>query len=367
MVKKNFSIIIYRGAPRGSDVIDIRKRWYIECTTIDRDGKSYRKPFYISNRLKTVQEREREITRLLREFKTSGPSPKKVKTPEHPLTGALKSKYAYVGEKGRMDYSGKVRIFLEWIENKEVKMIAYNDAVNFVNHLREQQKTNTTINNYITTLKTIFKVLVKTGKIRKNPFDGIDKLKRHRKSLSRYRESEIPLLRKELKKDAQLWLAVQFTYYCFIRSTSEMRRLKIGNIDFSEGTMEVPSSISKNKDLSHVVIPKPFLEYLISMELHKCNPNDYIFGNQGLPGLFQIGTNTLYNRHRLILKKLGFPKGYSIYSWKHTGVWFAVKANITMKELQMQLRHHSLDMVNEYLKNLGVMDMPNISEKFPAI
>lgn len=33
----------------------------------------------------------------------------------------------------------------------------------------------------------------------------------------------------------------------------------------------------------------------------------------------------------------------------------------------MQLRHHSLDMVNEYLKNLGVMDSDELKSLFPAI
>lgn len=34
----------------------------------------------------------------------------------------------------------------------------------------------------------------------------------------------------------------------------------------------------------------------------------------------------------------------------------AVKAVISVKELQMQLRHHSLDQVNLYLRQLGMMD-----------
>lgn len=45
----------------------------------------------------------------------------------------------------------------------------------------------------------------------------------------------------------------------------------------------------------------------------------------------------------------------------------AVKHGIHVKDLQLQLRHHSLDMVNEYLKNLGVMDSESLLNRFPGI
>ena len=54
------------------------------------------------------------------------------------------------------------------------------------------------------------------------------------------------------------------------------------------------------------------------------------------------------NRHCAILKLLNFGKGYQMYSWKHTGAVAAVKAGIGVKELQIQLRHHSLDETDKY-------------------
>lgn len=70
---------------------------------------------------------------------------------------------------------------------------------------------------------------------------------------------------------------------------------------------------------------------------------------------------------RLIRKIFGFGKGYTLYSWKHTGAIQAVKAGIGVKELQIQLRHHSLDMVNQYLRQMGVWDLGQLQEKFPGL
>jgi len=71
--------------------------------------------------------------------------------------------------------------------------------------------------------------------------------------------------------------------------------------------------------------------------------------------------------HRKVLTVLGIKGRYGFYSWKHTGAVKSIQARINAKELQMQLRHHSLDMVNEYLKNLGIMDADGIKHKFPMI
>jgi hypothetical protein len=71
--------------------------------------------------------------------------------------------------------------------------------------------------------------------------------------------------------------------------------------------------------------------------------------------------------HTKVLDDLKIRGNYAFYSWKHTGVVKAVMSGINIKELQLQLRHHSLDMVNEYLKNLGILQSKSIIERFPSI
>jgi hypothetical protein len=65
--------------------------------------------------------------------------------------------------------------------------------------------------------------------------------------------------------------------------------------------------------------------------------------------------------------KLKINGNYAFYSWKHTGVVQAVRNGVNMKTLQLQLRHNSLDMVNEYLKNLGIMDDMDTDKKLPTL
>lgn len=369
MDKKNLLLKVYRGESKTSAVQNINKRWYIEVNYLSTSGRKQRKLIYISSKLKNASERERSIKEILRSFKgiddiDALPQPTQK---QHALFEALKSKHAYLGHKGRLDYNSKVKIFLNWIQQKDVRLINHQDAMNFVNYLAEKRN-NTTINNYLLTLKLLFSVLVKSGKIKKSPFANIDPLKKVQKSLQRLNEVEQARLKKAIiKSDIQLWMAVQFVYCCFIRPGSELRRLKISNINFKEGYLQVPGEASKNSRTQNVVIPPYFLAWLIKNKIDQYDSNYFIIGSNGQPGVKALGANTLTRRHRLILDNLGFDKTYGLYSWKHTGVWNCVKAGLNIKEIQTQLRHHSLDMVSEYLKNLGVTDMPDIALKFPAI
>jgi integrase len=93
----------------------------------------------------------------------------------------------------------------------------------------------------------------------------------------------------------------------------------------------------------------------------------FVLSKSGHPGMEQIAIQWLNLQHRKVLEKLKIRGHYAFYSWKHTGAVKAVQAGINVKDLQLQLRHHSLDMVNEYLKNMGVMDSKDLKGKFPDI
>lgn len=177
-----------------------------------------------------------------------------------------------------------------------------------------------------------------------------------------FQSHQIARIKKMLEpSDPALWLAIQFIYYCFIRP-GELRLLKIGDINFDDWRICIRSDISKNKKTQYVSIPTAFRGQIL--ELSAMPPNDFVFQSvDGMP----TGLNTLSKRFRKALDKLGFSQEYKLYSWKHTGAVAVVKAGIGMKELQIQLRHASLDEVDKYLRQLGVMDLTRLNDKFPGI
>jgi integrase len=76
----------------------------------------------------------------------------------------------------------------------------------------------------------------------------------------------------------------------------------------------------------------------------------------------------MYRAHARILKDLRFGKGYTLYSWKHTGAIAVAKSGrVGVKELQIQLRHHSLDQTDQYLRQMGVQDLGRLQAHFPTV
>lgn len=114
-----------------------------------------------------------------------------------------------------------------------------------------------------------------------------------------------------------------------------------------------------------VRIPNQLLKILLERKIHTYPQNYFLFGKEGKPGAKLCGINHFSRKHLDILRKMGYSTDYSLYSWKHIGVVSAVLAGINLKELQLQLRHHSLDQVQEYLKHLEVMDSEALRDKFP--
>ena len=95
------------------------------------------------------------------------------------------------------------------------------------------------------------------------------------------------------------------------------------------------------------------------------SPNEYIFYRNDCTK--PVAINHFVKKFRKVLTELGFGNEYQLYSWKHTGAVACVRAGASLKELQIQLRHHSLEEVDKYIRQLGVNDLEDLEGRFPGI
>lgn len=290
------------------------------------------------------------------------------------LKNILSEQQAIIQSTSYNSYLSQVRTFTKWLKDNDwlsslaITEFSEEHVRKFFHYLAVILKRHpTTRNQYRTNLKHLFKLLLERKIIEYNSFECVKKLPTQKTSKKPFNEYQ----RKQLKdyiqdNNSELWFCVLFIYYCFIRP-KEIRLLKISDIDMYEEKITVRAEISKNKKTQYVRIPKPFMKIINSQQLHLYPGNYFVFGNNGTPGLKPRSKNHFNSKHLEILRLLGYSEQYCLYSWKHTGAITAVKAGINLKELQMQLRHHSLDMVNEYLKNLGVLDSDFLQNRFPEL
>lgn len=295
-------------------------------------------------------------------------------TVSHFLNKFLVDQGPALRKKSSQTYTSKLRIFEKWLleekklQDIEVDFINKDLAKEFLNYIAlKRHLSNTSRNSYLSTMKTFFNSLLRDDIIKANPFDNINKLPEQRQGKLPFKREQQLILKKYLqKKEPQLWLFVQFIFYTFIRP-GELRLLKISDLDIDDAKILIKGEISKNKKSQYVMIPEPFRRILKQMKLFKFKQDYYIFSENNLPGPEPLSRDYFNKLHKQVTNKLEFSNSYTLYSWKSTGAVTAAKSGASLKEVQLQLRHHSLDQVDIYLKSMGIMDMNYIRFNFTEL
>jgi integrase len=292
----------------------------------------------------------------------------------------LTSQYLANFEKGvrhstYLTYKSKLRIFVLWLESKG---IALNDVatidnrliVTFFKYLIDDRKlSHESIGNYTELLFNLFAYFKKERLITYNPVFDIPACNRINDQAPRpIQRTDIAAFKKEIQKDPELWLAVQFMYYCGMRPGREIIGTKIKDIDYLAGTVHVDREHSKNGKDRIVTIPMQFVEALKQIYiLHKFNRDYYIFGRGGHPGPEPIGKNKLSYKFRKIREKLKMPTEYKFYSWKHTGAIEADEAGMPHKDISNHLGHSNMSTTDIYFRNKKVQVSKAIRDNYPSL
>ncbi|WP_289030825.1 site-specific integrase [uncultured Algoriphagus sp.] len=311
---------------------------------INRKGMSSQERISAANRI---------IDDLIRRF----PYVKKPDVIQH-LYAYLESRT--LKKKTRQTYVSRVRKFEQYYQGGG---FSQNDAQGFLESLSKEGMNATSRNNYRRFYLSAFRWMVKQELWPDNPFEGTEKVPGNYTPYRYFQRPQIKQLKAVISyRDPELWLAVQWIYYCFIRP-GELRLLKVSDLLFDERKVLLRPEISKNGKQQYVRIPDAFYQ-LVEDRWALDQPANYLFQRPGTRSPLPV--NEMGNRHRTILRDLGYEKGFVLYSWKHTGAVNFVRSGGNLKSLQMQLRHHSLEQVDAYIRGLGVGDMPDI-QNFPAI
>lgn len=272
-------------------------------------------------------------------------------------------------------YQSKTRLFCQWLEAREydrdLPLIDRKIIIQFFNFLIEHRKlSKRTIEKYQQNLTTLFDYLLKRKLIPENPVQDIPRIG----LIVDYAPKPIKMVDVAklkgaiLKKDPQLWLACLFQFYCFIRPGTELRLLKVFNIDFDAALITVQNTLSKNRRTETVQIPNSFMKILLEVyQLNTYSSDLYVFGREGCPGTEPMGKNTMRVKFNKFRDSLNMSKEYKFYSWKHTGASAAVDAGIPERHLMDQLRHKSFETTNYYFRRHKGYKSPDIQEKFPEI
>jgi len=272
-------------------------------------------------------------------------------------------------------YRSKLRCFNAWLEDKRMNDVDIScidqpvlyDFFSFI--INDLKRSAITIKKYRQILSAVFDFVRKDRKLFQNPCFDLPTTKRiNDQTPQPIQEFDIETFRDAIKEhDQQLWLAISFEYYCFLRPGKEIRLLRIGDIDFGRGMIRVSPVNSKTTE-RHIPIPTQFLKAIREeYKLHTYNRSLYVFGNTGVPGPNHLSKNILRYRFAKFRTALNMPDMYKLYSWKHTGNIRADEAGIPRREIQHQNGHTSIQTTETYMKNKRGIISENIVQRFPSL
>jgi integrase len=328
---------------------DLTKNWYVEWY----EGTKRKRRYGTINRLPTYAQRMQAAKQLIQQLQLQ--HTRRTTIAEEAVFKFLAKNKPYWRKKTIEQYKTTATTFFDFAKGENPTPALVESFMDWIRSTRNP----TTYNKYHSQLNRFLteagypNLFMNIARVKANPMPARYFQTFQRRRLASYIS----------ENDEELWLFIKFVFYCFIRP-GEACMLKVEDLLLDDGEIRVPGEKSKNHKTQYVAIPdsfRPDLEQLVYSA-----PNQWLFPSSQNKG-HHVHRNTMYHRHKIILKELGFGKGYSLYSWKHTGAVAAVKAGISIKELQIQLRHHSLDETDKYLRQMGIKDVHQLRRHFPSI
>lgn len=278
-------------------------------------------------------------------------------------------------EHTRITYKSFTGIFCQWLTEQGWHLLPISafdrakakDFLDYVLLKRKDRKgravTNRTYNNYIINMRSLFYELAERQYLKENPFANHKMRKEEQKLRHAFEQGDsTTIARYVFHHNRPVYLAILLISHCGMR-LSELRRLRVRDIDLDRGLIVMGGDQTKNKERAFITIPASVIPTLRSFELDKIPASYLIFGLSLKPHpKVCCGRNTISDRFREMLqamlkaKMLRSIEGYTAYSWKDTGAIAMVKAGMDILALQKHLRHKSLSTTQRYLQSLGVVN-----------
>lgn len=240
----------------------------------------------------------------------------------------------------------------------------------FQNWLEENDKSPRTINNHILTMRTLWGEAIDLNFCSINPWKKITKLKTPLgKNIAYLPEQQKEIIEYASMHYPEMEFLIKIMYYTLAR-TNEIAHMQVKHIGmFVPNKIYIESSISKNDIERHIVIHPGLEAEFTKRNIRSLDPEWYLVSKDRLiPGPTKAVTNKLGRRFReWILNPLDYPKEYTLYGWKHTGIIAAHKAGVSDDDIMKQTGHQDYGSFQKYMKSLGLFENDDFINKLPTI
>lgn len=259
--------------------------------------------------------------------------------------------YIDVSEKTSETYSGNLKRFIEYMQEKEIRNPTREDIIAYREYLKNNYELNT-VNGIMISVRQFFKFLEYKG-IYKNITDNIKGVK-----IESYHKREYLTLeqcKNVLNKAKNMRERVLFT----LTFTCGLRANEVANIRLSDFTLKGGKHclyvLGKDRDgkQDYVVVPRETFD-LIQEYVEEYDIQDYLFvseSNHNKGG--KVATCTLRRIINKMYERAGIVgKEYVFHSLRHSFATISLQNGIDIREVSKGLRHRSTTTTEIYTHDL---------------
>ena len=243
-------------------------------------------------------------------------------------------------------YAFDLECFSNYFKNKDIKSIKETDIVNYLEYLKTTKKLNSrSIERHLTTLRGLFKYLVKMEVLQYDITKNIDNLK-----IGKHLPQTLSLEEVELLMDIQLdnpfnyrtKAMLEVMYGSGLR-VSELVNLTLNDIDLYNDTILIHGKGSKERivplgDYAKTYLVK-YLDIRNSLIKRKNgNPDKLFLNNHGKP-ITRNGFNFLLNN---LLKEKGIDKKVTPHTLRHSFATHMLDNGADLRTIQELLGHSDI-------------------------
>lgn len=344
---------------------DMRRRWFIRFFT-KTEGVSVKHVIIIPKKLDAAARlrwAENYIKHIEKEGYAKEPPPAEHSYNQHIklLFENLASKK--IADKSRSAYLGHIRGLNAYCEKFHVTSIKEITAHAFLADLLTNHAERT-VNSYRRSLSEAYEHLIKTGKVKRNPFRNTEKLKTKKAFSEHFTDKEVTLIIEGIKKHKPfLYLPAMVILHCATRNGREMPNIQIKDIDFETCRLWINETYSKNGEKEAVKIPQNLMKILYDNKINTYPPDYYLFSHTGIPSLKRVGGNFFQSHFKEVCQLVGcYKEGKGFYRLKNSLAVKMVKKNVSKFAIQRQFRHKTFNTTEKYLTSLQIDDFIELND-----
>lgn len=262
-------------------------------------------------------------------------------------------------------YESFISLFISWLDKTfpdiYASMFSHSHAVRYMDYITDTRNVGpATYNNNLKIARVFFNWMKERCYTKQNPFDQIKpKKKPQKKRVIIPKEIRAKIVSDLEEHENKEFIIVCMLIYNSLIRRSELKKLRISNVNLEKRYIAIPSDVAKNHKARVATLTPELIDRLKALNLERYPDDYFLFGRTLTPSKEMMEACRLTKEWAKLRKRLKLPTEMQLYSLRDTGIFDMLKSGIDDLSVMQHADHSSLDITTIYANHYD----PNLIDK----